>query len=1117
MKRAFSILLALCLVLSLLPFGTFAATDEYTATAAVSQSAAASADVTSYLAFSSDVHNSGDNTSANRLNTWINSVTAMTGKDIDAMSFCGDNGSASAGESDFWNYTQSVMNVVNSNRHVNSSVFTTGNHEHYNGNYNTNNSDARNAMVRIGEARNTPDYIIYAFGPKDWAGSKDQFYSDDLGILDTYLGSLPAADREKPIFILSHFPAHSFGGSSGGWGGWGGFGGRSTANADQRISTLNKYGDQGYDIYFLWGHNHTVSDTHYDEVFTGSLDGTPISFTYLAAGCMSDSEYGTGSAFVKGKGLLIGISNREVVSINYYDANGNDVTEVPSGSETPTPTTQPTTEPTAEPTAIVSDVAVTPTSSNPTVSAMIEVGDTLTIAVTNGSSSSTYHFTASLSGAGVAELQNSSTGSLASGATGAITVSGLAPGTVDITIQNQSSYGSYGRRATIHLTVVSAVTPTPTPTPEPTPEPTTEPGTVTEVSVTPTTSNPAESATIHVGDALTVNVTNSSTYSAYDFTASLSGSGVAEIQGSAAVNIAQGATGAFTVTGVAPGTVDLTIQNDNNQYTRKATIHLTVVSGVTPTECDHPDIDVVGAKAATCTEDGYTGDLVCMTCGATLDEGGAIPALGHTVERRNASAATCTEPGYYGDDVCTRCGETVAWGYELPALGHDWSEWATVGNTSTRTCARCGETETEQLPDPGSNTFVLVSELTDGQEYLIVNVNDGAGYALVNNNGSVSAVPVTVSGGRIVLDNSSAVWACGTNSKGFTLSNSGRWLNCDYSAGLQIASSFSSNRAWSYGSEQLKMSGSSTTYTLYYSNGFQSARNSNSGKIYLFAHAAAECAHEDVILTGAIAATCTEPGYTGDQVCAVCGETVSTGEAIPALGHDWDDGVVTKAPTCTEDGVLTYICTHDASHMRTEAIPALGHDYQSVVTEPTCTEPGFTTHTCARCGNSYVDSETAALGHRWDDGVVTQQPTGSAEGVKTFTCVRCGETRTESVPKLENPFDDVSEGKYYTDAVLWAAAQEPQITGGYDDGTFRPDQVCTRAQVVTFLWRAAGEPEPVTTVNPFKDVSASAYYFKAVLWALENGVTTGKTPTTFNPDGVCTRAHVVTFLYRSMT
>ncbi len=113
------------------------------------------------------------------------------------------------------------------------------------------------------------------------------------------------------------------------------------------------------------------------------------------------------------------------------------------------------------------------------------------------------------------------------------------------------------------------------------------------------------------------------------------------------------------------------------------------------------------------------------------------------------------------------------------------------------------------------------------------------------------------------------------------------------------------------------------------------------------------------------------------------------------------------------------------------------------------------------------------------------------------------------------PFADVPDGKYYTDAVLWAVAHDPQITNGYSDGTFRPDQVCTRAQVVTFLWRAAGEPEPKIALNPFTDVSKSAYYYKAVLWAVEKGITTGKNATTFDPTGECTRAHVVTFLWRA--
>ena len=112
-----------------------------------------------------------------------------------------------------------------------------------------------------------------------------------------------------------------------------------------------------------------------------------------------------------------------------------------------------------------------------------------------------------------------------------------------------------------------------------------------------------------------------------------------------------------------------------------------------------------------------------------------------------------------------------------------------------------------------------------------------------------------------------------------------------------------------------------------------------------------------------------------------------------------------------------------------------------------------------------------------------------------------------------NPFKDVSASAYYYQAVLWAV--ENNIATGYADGTFRPDGECTRAHVVTFLWRAQGAPAPESASNPFTDVSASAYYYQAVLWAVENGVTTGRTSTTFNPNGACTRAQVVTFLYRA--
>ncbi len=111
-------------------------------------------------------------------------------------------------------------------------------------------------------------------------------------------------------------------------------------------------------------------------------------------------------------------------------------------------------------------------------------------------------------------------------------------------------------------------------------------------------------------------------------------------------------------------------------------------------------------------------------------------------------------------------------------------------------------------------------------------------------------------------------------------------------------------------------------------------------------------------------------------------------------------------------------------------------------------------------------------------------------------------------------FEDVSEDKYYYDAVVWAV--ENGITNGVTATTFNPNGPCTRAQTVTFLWRAAGCPEPKTTVNPFTDVIEGKYYYKAVLWAVENGITLGTTETTFSPNDPCTRGHVVTFLFRSV-
>ena len=138
-------------------------------------------------------------------------------------------------------------------------------------------------------------------------------------------------------------------------------------------------------------------------------------------------------------------------------------------------------------------------------------------------------------------------------------------------------------------------------------------------------------------------------------------------------------------------------------------------------------------------------------------------------------------------------------------------------------------------------------------------------------------------------------------------------------------------------------------------------------------------------------------------------------------------------------------------------------------------------------------------------------------GKFTFTMpaskVTVAATFKAAAPTGKNPFIDVPAGSYYEDAVIWAV--DKGITAGTSATTFNPNGICTRAQAVTFLWRAAGSPAAKSSAMPFTDVKAGSYYETAVLWAVENGITKGSSETMFSPDATCTRAQIVTFLWRS--
>ena len=136
------------------------------------------------------------------------------------------------------------------------------------------------------------------------------------------------------------------------------------------------------------------------------------------------------------------------------------------------------------------------------------------------------------------------------------------------------------------------------------------------------------------------------------------------------------------------------------------------------------------------------------------------------------------------------------------------------------------------------------------------------------------------------------------------------------------------------------------------------------------------------------------------------------------------------------------------------------------------------------------------------------------DGKFTFTMPASKVTVSAEFAEIETlDFADVSTDAYYYEAVKWAAKKG--ITGGTGDGTFNPNGSCTRAHIVTFLWRAAGSPAPKSTVS-FADVPADSYYAKAVAWAVENGITLGTGDGTFSPNATCTRAQSVTFLYRAL-
>ena len=279
------------------------------------------------------------------------------------------------------------------------------------------------------------------------------------------------------------------------------------------------------------------------------------------------------------------------------------------------------------------------------------------------------------------------------------------------------------------------------------------------------------------------------------------------------------------------------------------------------------------------------------------------------------------------------------------------------------------------------------------------------------------------------------------------------------------------------------------------------------------------------------AATCTQPGRAVGT-CARCG--VQIDEVIPAKGHDYSYAETSVAPTCTEPGHYKGTCPTCGKDYD-DVVPALGHDWGEWVTsiEPTVSTVGYRYHVCNRDGCGYREGEDIPKlhTHTWDAGVVTQKPTAAEPGVRTYTCTVCGQTRTEAIPATGVPETcnggPACPGYAFRDMPapsIWShAGLDYCITNGYIAGTsattVTPDGECTRAMIVSILYRVQGEPAKVNGYElkklaaPFDDVERGMWYTDAIWWAKLTGVVSGMSPSTFAPDDPITRAQLAVILY----
>lgn len=575
-------------------------------------------------------------------------------------------------------------------------------------------------------------------------------------------------------------------------------------------------------------------------------------------------------------------------------------------------------------------------------------------------------------------------------------------------------------------------------------------------------------------------------------------------------------------------------------------------------------IVIDAAKAPTCTEAGLTEGKHCSICNAIITMQEEVPATGHTEVTDEAVAATCTTAGKTEGKHCSVCNAVLVEQNVINALGHNWDAGVitTAPNCSdagvkTFTCTRCHETKTEAVNATG-HTSVDVAEVPA----TCTTAGKAAGTKCSVCDAILSGLTdIPATGHEEVVDEAIAA-TCTTPGK-----TAGAHCSiCDEVLTAQQDVPAKGHQ-WDPGEVTTAPTCEETgtrTYTC------QACDATKTETLPANGHT--------IVTDAAIASTCTESGLTAGSHCSVCTAVLTKQETVPAKGHTLTN-IAEVSATCTVNGTKAHqyctVCKKDFVDgiEKTAAeltIPSTGHhdwsDKNGVC--KTCGIACSETHnvgtTCSVCGKytSYpsipvtptepVTKTNPVVAAKADNGSITVSVANAAAGTTVIVTTRyaAGYTLGGLVVKDANgnvlaltdlgdgrfsfimpdskvnveavfaetavstEFADVPADAYYAAAVKWAVANG--VTNGLTSDSFGPEAPCTRAQIVTFLWRAAGSPMPKSLVDPFTDVTSSDYYYYAVLWAVENGVTKGTSATAFSPDATCTRGQAVTFLCRAV-